>query len=119
MDGHLVAIEVRVEWGAHKRRNLDGLIVDKHWLKGLNGQAVECRRSVEQDDVALDHPLQRVPHLGSWFFHQVLGHLHAAHDTLAHEPVDDMWLEQLKGHLLGDSALTDLELRAGHDDCTP
>ena len=115
MDRHLVAIEVCIEGRTHERRYLDGLVVNEHRLEGLNGQAVERWRTVEQDDVPLDDPFQRVPHFRGRLFHEVLGHLHAADDAFAHEPVDHMGLEELERHLLGNATLADLELRAGHD----
>ena len=48
VDGHLVAVEVRVEGRADERVNLDRLALDEHRLEGLDAQAVERRRAVEQ-----------------------------------------------------------------------
>ena len=45
--GHLVAIEVGVERGAHQRVYLDGAAIDKHRLKGLNRQAVQGGGAVQ------------------------------------------------------------------------
>src|SRR5664280_475122 len=111
MNSHLVSVEVGVEGGAYERRDLDSLLIDKHGFKSLDRQAVEGRRTVEQNDVAFDDLLQNVPHFWRGLLDNVLGDLHAADDAFTHEPVDDMWLEQFERHLLRNTALTDLELR--------
>src|SRR6476469_5347577 len=49
--GHLVAVEVRVERGADQRVDLDGLALDQLRLEGLDAQAVQRRRAVEQHRV--------------------------------------------------------------------
>jgi hypothetical protein len=46
--GHLVAVEVGVEGRAGERVQLDGAALDQHDLEGLNAQAVQRRRAVEQ-----------------------------------------------------------------------
>jgi hypothetical protein len=46
--GHLVAVEVGVEGGADQRVQLDGLALDQHRLEGLDAEAVQRRRAVEQ-----------------------------------------------------------------------
>ena len=43
VDGHLVAVEVRVEHVADQRVNLDGLAVDQDRLERLDTQAVQGR----------------------------------------------------------------------------
>ena len=40
MDGHLVAVEVRVEGGADERMDLDRLAFDEHRLKRLDTKTV-------------------------------------------------------------------------------
>ena len=74
VDGHLVTVEVRVERGADERVDLDGLALDQLGLEGLDAEAVQRGRTVQQhrvlgDDLfedvvhdraaALDHPLGR------------------------------------------------------------
>ena len=112
MDGHLISIEVSIERSAHKWRDLNGLFVDEDGFEGLDRQTVKGRRTVQQDDVALDDLLEDVPHFWRRLLDDVLGNLHTADDTFTHEPVDNMGLEQFEGHLLGNTALTDLELRS-------
>jgi uncharacterized coiled-coil protein SlyX len=64
MDGHLVAVEVRVEGRADQRVKLDRLALDQHRLEGLDAEAVQRRRAVQQNRVLLDHLLEDVPDLG-------------------------------------------------------
>ena len=47
--GHLVAVEVGVEGGAHERVQVDGLALDQDRLEGLDGEAVQRRCAVEED----------------------------------------------------------------------
>src|SRR5450830_132304 len=112
MDGHLVSVEVSVERSAHERRYLNSLVVDEDGFEGLDRQTVKGRRTVQQNDVALDDLLKDTPHFWCGLLDNVLGNLHAAHDAFTHEPVDDMRLEQFERHFLGNTALTDLELRS-------
>ena len=49
--GHLVAVEVGVERGADQRVELDRLALDQHRLEGLDAEAVQRRRAVEQHRV--------------------------------------------------------------------
>jgi hypothetical protein len=48
MHGHLVAVEVRVVGGADQGVQLDGLAFHQQGLKGLDAQAVQGGRAVEQ-----------------------------------------------------------------------
>ncbi len=49
--GHLVAVEVGVERRADERVDLDGLALDQLRLEGLDAQAVQGRRAVQQHRV--------------------------------------------------------------------
>ena len=67
VDGHLVAVEVGVVGGADERMDADGLALDEHGLEGLDGEAVQGGRAVEQHRVALGDLLEDVPDLGDCF----------------------------------------------------
>ena len=54
VDRHLVAVEVGVEGRADQRMQVDSLALDQHRLKGLDGQTVQGRCTVEQHDAAVD-----------------------------------------------------------------
>ena len=118
MDGHLVAVEVGVEGGADQRVDLDGLALDQHGLEGLDAQAVQGRRPVEQDRVLLDHALEDVPHLGTPALDHPLGRLDVLGQLGVDQPLHDEGLEQLERHQLGQAALVELEGRADDDDRT-
>ena len=97
---------------------LDGLALDEHRLEGLDAQTVQGRRPVQHDRVLGDDLVQDVPHLGELALHQLLGRLDVLHLLALHQAAHDEGLEQLESHGLGDAALMQLELRAGHDDRT-
>ena len=113
---HLVPVEVGVERGAHERVNLDRLALDQDGLEGLDAEPVERGGPVQQHRVLLDDLLQDVPHLGPLLLHVLLGRLDRRRDAALLELAEDERLEQLEGHLLGQAALVELEVRADHDD---
>ena len=61
VDGHLVAVEIRVVGGANQRMNPDGFALDENRLEGLHRQPVQRRRAIEQHRVALGDFLKDVP----------------------------------------------------------
>ena len=116
VDGHLVAVEVGVEGRAHERVDLDGLALDEDRLEGLDAEAVQRRRPVEQHRVLADDPLEDVPHLGPAPLDHALGRLDVLGQLGVDQPLHDEGLEQLERHQLGQAALVQLEVRADHDD---
>ena len=105
VDGHLVAVEVGVERGAHQRVDLDGLALDQHRLEGLDAEAVQRRGPVEQHRVLLDDVLEHVPHLRAAALDHPLGRLDVLRQLEVDEPLHDERLEQLERHQLGQAAL--------------
>ena len=61
VDGHLVAVEVRVEGGADERMQLDRLALDQGGLERLDAEAVKRRRAVEQHRMLADDLVQDIP----------------------------------------------------------
>ena len=116
MDGHLVAVEVRVERVTDQRVHLDRLALHELRLEGLQPEAVERRRAVEQHRVLLDDLLEHVPDLGDHRVDQLLGRLDVLDGLALDQPGHDERLEQLEGHQLGQPALVELQRGAGHDD---
>ena len=55
MDGHLVAVEVRVERVADERVDLDRLALDEHRLERLDAETVERRCAVQEHRMLGDH----------------------------------------------------------------
>ena len=61
--GHLVAVEVGVERRADERMQLDRLALDQGRLEGLDAEAVQRRRAVQQHRMLADHLIEDVPNL--------------------------------------------------------
>ena len=118
VDRHLVAVEVRVERGAHQRVDLDGLALDQHRLEGLDAEPVQRRRAVQEHRVLLDHVLQHVPHLGPEPLDHLLGAPDVRRQRPVHEHLHDERLEQLDRHEARQAALVHLQARTDHDDRT-
>ena len=118
MDGHLVAVEVGVEGGADQRVNLDGLAFDQHRLERLNAEAVQRGSAVQQDRMILDDFFENVPNHRVLLLDQFLGLLDGGAMAALLEAVIDERLEQLERHLLGKTALVQLQLGTDHDDRT-
>ncbi len=118
MHGHLVTVEVRVEGGADQRMNLDRLALDEHWLKCLDAEPVECRSAIEKHGVVLDHLLKDIPHHIILFLDLLFRLFYGRGMAFGLEAVVDERLEQFKRHLLWQTALVELQLRADDDDRT-
>ena len=116
--GHLVAVEVGVERLADQRVDLDGLALDQHRLEGLDAEAVQGGRPVQQDRVLLDDVVEDVPHLGLAALDHALGRLDVLGQLLVDQLLHDEGLEQLQGHELGQAALVQAQLGAADDDRT-
>ncbi len=115
MDRHLVAVEVGVEGGADQGMNLDRLALDQHRLEGLDAEAVQGRRAVEQHRVLVDDFLEHVPDLGDHRLDHLLGGLDVLHRLALDQLGHDEWLEELQRHELGQAALVQPQARAGDD----
>ncbi len=118
MDGHLVAVEVRVVRRADERMQMDRFAFDQHRLEGLNAETMERRCAVEQHRMLANHFVEHVPDFRTHAFDHALRALDvvrlAAVDQLLHHER----LEELERHLFGQAALVQLQVRADHDDRT-
>ena len=118
VDGHLVAVEVGVECRTNQGVQLNGAALHQHRLEGLDAQAVQGRRTVEHHGVLLDDEVQRIPDLGAAPVHHLLGGLDVVGQAVLHQLLHHEGAEELNGHLLGQAALINFQLRADHDDGT-
>src|SRR2546422_7518462 len=113
---HLVAVEVRVEGRADQRVNLDGLAFDEDRFESLDPQTMKGRSPIEENRVLLDDVFEDVPDLGTFLFHELLGRLDRRRDAAFLQLSQNKGLEEVEGHLLGQAALVQLEVRTDHDD---
>ena len=118
MHCHLIPVKVRVESRTHQRMELDGLALYQNGLKSLDAQPVKCGGAVEHHRVLFDNLLQHIPHLVIHLVNQLLCILDILADALRHQILHHERLKQLNGHLLGQTALVNLQLRPHHDNGT-
>ena len=116
VDGHLVAVEVRVESETDERVDLDGRALDELGHEGLDAQAVQRGCAVEQHRVVLDDVLEDIPDHILDTLDEALGALDVVGVVLLHQLPHDEGLEQLQRHLLGQAALVQQQVGADHDD---
>ena len=109
VDRHLVAVEVGVERRADERVDLDRLALDQHRLEGLDAEAVQRRRAVQQHRVLVDDFLEHVPDLGDHRLDHLLGRLDVLDGLALDELGHDERLEQLERHQLRQAALVQLQ----------
>ena len=118
VNGHLVAVKVRVERGAAQRMELERAALNQNRLERLNAEAVQRRGTVEHDRTVLDDVFQSIPDLILALVDHLLGGLDVVGKTVLDELLHDERAEQLDGHFLRHAALIKLELRADDDNGT-
>ncbi|OPY92646.1 MAG: hypothetical protein A4E73_00918 [Syntrophaceae bacterium PtaU1.Bin231] len=116
VDGHLVAVEVRIESGADERMQLDGLPFDQQRFERLHAEPVQGGRPVQHDRVLAHDFVQGVPNLRGLPFDHLLGALDGRHISLFVQPVVDERFEQLQRHFFRKAALVQPQIRPDHDD---
>src|SRR6266404_725076 len=113
--GHLVTVKVRVERGADERMDANRLAFHQHRLEGLNAEAVKRGSAVQQYGMFANDVFENIPDYRLLLLDHFLGLLDGRAMTLRFELVIDERLEQLERHLLRQTALIELQLRADHD----
>src|SRR6266545_3817462 len=111
VDGHLVAVEVRVEGVTHEWVYLDRLALDEHRLERLDAEAVQRRCAVQQHRMLRDHLLEHVPDLRDHRVDVLLRRLDVLHRLALDEPAHDERLEELERHQLRQAALVQPHVR--------
>ena len=118
VDCHLVAVEVGVEGATNQRVKLDCLAFNKLRLERLDAETVQGRCTVQQHGVLGDDLFEDVPDLRTVTLHHALGRLDVLRVVEVNQALHHERLEELQGHLLGQTTLVQLQLRADDDDRT-
>src|ERR1700722_12929511 len=118
MNGHLVAVEVRVERGADERVNSNRLTFDEDRFERLDAEAVQGRSAIEHHRMFANDVFENVPDDWILLLDHFLGLLDGGAVSLRFELVIDERLEELERHLLGKTALVELDFGTNDDDRT-
>src|SRR5258706_12920030 len=94
----------------------DGFAFDENRFECLNAEAMKRRGAVEHHGMFADDVFQNVPNDGFLLFDHFLGLLDGGAVSLCFKLVVDERLEELKRHLLRQTALVELQFRADDDD---
>jgi hypothetical protein len=113
--GHLVTVEVGVERVTDERMDLNRLALDEDWLEGLDAEAVQRRRSVQEHRMLGYDLFEDIPDLGNHRVDVLLRGLDVLDGLPLDEPAHDERLEELERHQLRQPALVELQVRAGDD----
>ena len=115
---HLVTVEVGVECGTNQRVQLKGLAFNQLWFERLDAQTVQGRCTVQQYRVLGDDLFENIPNLRAVTLDHALGALDVLCVVEVNQALHHERLEELQGHLLGQTTLVQLQLRADNDDRT-
>ena len=94
VDSHLVTVKVSVEGGTGERVQVDGTAFNQRDLKGLNTQAVQRRRTVEQHRALFADIFQHIPHLGALAINHAFGALDVVGVVKFNQAAHDKGLEE-------------------------
>src|SRR5688572_11049061 len=89
--------------------------LDQHGLESLDAEPMQRRRAIQHHRVLADHLFEDVPYLGHLLLDQPIGGLDRGGETEHLQLVENVRLEELERHFLGQAALVQLELWTDHD----
>ena len=118
MNGHLVAVKVRIVSGTYERMKLDGAALHEDGFKRLNTKPVQRGRAVQKHRMVFDDALEHIPNLCLDALNHALGAFDVVCVTAFHKLFHDEGLEKLQRHFLGEATLVHLKLRPYHDNAT-
>src|ERR1700724_2363512 len=96
----------------------DRFTFDEHRFEGLNAETVKRGSAVEHHGMFANYVFENVPDDGILLLDHFLGLFDGGAMAGGFELVVDKWLEQFEGHLLGQAALIEAQLRPHDDDRT-
>ena len=94
---------------------LDSFTLYEHWLKCLDTESVQCRRTVEEHWVILDDVVEYIPYFRIGSFYHDPSLLCILSEFTICELSHDEWLEEFESHCLRKSALVELEVWSYYD----
>ena len=118
MYGHLVTVKVGVVGRTNQRVQLNGFTFDEYRFKGLDTQAVQCWRTVQQYGVLANHFSENIPHFRWLAFNHLLGCFNGGSETTGLQFAKDKGLEQFQRHFLGQTTLVQAQGGANNNDRT-
>ena len=116
MDGHCVAVEVRVVRRTDERMHLDRVAFDEDRAECLDRLAVKCRCAVEQHVLVLDRLFEDRPHFRSLVFDEAACAADVVCKFAREESLDHERTEELEHHVLRKSAFVECQIRTHYDD---
>src|SRR3989339_705166 len=108
MDGHLVAIEIRIEGCANKRMQTDGFAFNENGVEGLYPKTVKRWSSIEQHRMVLDDLLKDIPNLGAFFLNEFFRVFYRLNVAFLLKFPDNERLVQFESHAFWEAALMNL-----------
>jgi len=115
VDRHLITVKVGIVGRTYKRMELNGLPVRKYRLESLNTETMKSRGAVKHNRVFTDHLIQYIPDLCPFLFNHFFSVFDGSNKPALFQLIKDEGLEELQRHLLRDSALVQLQLRADNN----
>src|SRR5512134_1154503 len=89
-------LEASVERGCDQRVKLDRRAFDQDWLEGLDAQAVQSRRPIQEDGAFPDDTFQRFPDFGTIALDETARALHVGSVVVLNKACDHEWTIKLK-----------------------
>ncbi|GIQ64111.1 hypothetical protein PACILC2_26790 [Paenibacillus cisolokensis] len=118
VNGHLVAVKVRIVRGTYERMQTDSPAFHQNRLERLNAETVQRGSAVEQHRMLLDHFFEHVPDFRAYALDLPLGALDVMGKSFVYKLLHDERLEQLERHLFRKPALIHFQARPDNDNGT-
>ena len=115
MAGHLVPIEVGVVARTYERMQLDSPAFPEDRFEGLDTEAVQRRRTVQEYRMFFDHVSQYIPHFRSQLVHFLAGCFQVAGYASLDQFMHNERLEEFDSHFLRQTALVHFQFRTDYN----
>src|SRR3989338_2740777 len=112
MNRHLVAVEVRVESDANKRRQLYRKSLYENRPESLNSKPVQCRRAVQENVAVFYNFFENGVNFIACLLNQTIGVSYCVGHSSLYYFLNDKRAEKLKRHFFWQTAFVQIEIRA-------